>query len=939
MPKGHSHMRRSNSVSNKDLRSGGAHTVSDRRTDRAAEQSRRRSLDEHSVPPAEGISSSDHAGLAVQPVVKTIRQHRKRCLSTDSVSLRPSQAHEGTKGSAIPPPPVNESAQQAHQLSCSGTTGASGVEYLSHTSKEPPESSMSVPEDRASEEPASTKTSSSGVHASSTPASQLRASKAEFAQPSSDAVPAERRLSPPGTIEPPAVNRHVAMRGGRRVSFPALQPEPVTSPKESHAVPAPRGRLRSHPGEHVETTMMTSSAAGGGQSDFHGHRLSSRTTTTTSLSDRQSRLEDLLLVSPRKEIKKDVPWFNHVAVMVAVVFLVAVTLLLLLRVLQGGITDTEHLCSTLDCIEHANILGLEGRKPPASCTGFDDFVCSAWKANARGVTAAVTGETMISWILAVEKMSQGQFDRQATVNRPLNMMRACMSRTASAVDGGVARFIDFVDGTGFAWPTAEDDRLGEIDDYGRPLQLLLELSLAHRVIVFDPTALASIWKSIHVTVMSYEAYSAYLNYFNDTILKYRPPSASFASFLATRSARVQASVLTELDTAFHLPFRQPRLLRIWAMPKLVSSLDAEDWLSALQSVFGGKGNGSVSIDDLILSTSDYLLGAMDNIIEVNSAQDLFFHTIWWSLQFLGGAASDKLFLAIADHPQGRRCQRIVCFAHVDITYNALLASVQKALLSAHERLYISKQLKNIRAVALEKLRWYFKNNAETREVLSAVLNSMSTVIWPEDDFGKPGGFEQYFGEPYRGQDSFFAEWEWSRFQRHARNSTSLLPKAQDYVAVAETFSAGPSHLTTYNPVRNAIAISVAALRPPFYYKEATSAVFYGGTRLPVRRRPLQRPRRNGAPLGRRYQCAAVGKGEDAGLLGGNVVPQGYQEVNVSGAARFGCRLHSVLAVQGRCLRPSAQRNARLHSRTSLLCHLLPRQLLGRRLREKGVPFL
>ncbi|KAL3231561.1 hypothetical protein MRX96_023274 [Rhipicephalus microplus] len=220
---------------------------------------------------------------------------------------------------------------------------------------------------------------------------------------------------------------------------------------------------------------------------------------------------------------------------------------------------------------------------------------------------------------------------------------------------------------------------------------------------------------------------------------------------------------------------------------------------------------------------------MDNIIEANSAQDIFFHTIWWFLQFLGGAASDKLFLAISDLPQGRRCQRIVCFAHVDIAYNALLGSVHKALLSVHERHYISRQLENIRAVAFEKLRLYFKYNAETGKALSAVLESMSTVIWPEDDFGMTGGFDQYFGEPYRGQDNFIAEWVWSHLQRQARNSTLLLPKnAQNYVAVADTFSVGPSHLTTYDPMRNAIAISVAALRPPFYYKEATSAVFYGG---------------------------------------------------------------------------------------------------------------
>ncbi|XP_075556732.1 uncharacterized protein LOC142588797 [Dermacentor variabilis] len=862
---------KSASSASNDSRSKGPPSAADRHTDSAAAQPQqryRRSFDEHSVAQelAAAALRSNDAGAAVQPVVRTLRQHRKRSTSVEGLSSRPSDTQDRAKGSAIqaPTPFANASvaAQQGHQRRGSVATdaGATGLVASSHSSEAPPvaepSSRVAVDVGRASEEAAKTKTYASSSRASIARSSLHDKASKEVAQPAPDAsacvvdvpVPLEHRDSP-ATREPPTEDRPFAAHA-RRVSFTAEQVDSaMTALTEgrSASASAQRGRRRvSVPGEELESTI-SSLPTGAGQSDPSGQRPSH---TSTGFSDQQqSRLEDLLPLSRQKENGKEAPWLRHPALTMAVVVLTTIALVVLFNVLRGGRTkDDELLCGTPDCIDHANILGLKGRRPPP-CTGFGDFVCSGWKANTRGISTAVTADALFSWVETVEKMSIGDFDRQAVVNRPLSMMRKCMVRTDGGGQGAVTRLIDFVDGSSFAWPTAGDDRQGQIVDYGRPLQLLLELSvswalplwfrarmvpavasarlqLARRAIVFTPSALASIWRTVHVTLTDYEAYPAYLSYFNETVFKYRPPSPSFASFLVGRSAHVQTVVLNKLSEVFDNPFMQPRLLEIRGLPKRVRNLDAEVWMRTLQSVFGG--NGTVTTGDLILTTSDDLLNAMDFITEANSAQDIFFHTIWWFLQFVGAATSDRLFQSASDHPQGKRYQQTICFAHVDTTYNALLASISKALMSTHEHLAIANQLENIRAIALEKLRSYFKHSAETREALSAVLEGMSTVIWPEDDFGRPGGFEQYFGEPYRGQDGFFGEWRWSRLQRQARNSAELSWDTQYYVAFAETYAAGSSHLTAYNPVRNAIFISVAALRPPFYYKGATSAMMYAG---------------------------------------------------------------------------------------------------------------
>ncbi|XP_077524133.1 uncharacterized protein LOC144135296 [Amblyomma americanum] len=221
-----------------------------------------------------------------------------------------------------------------------------------------------------------------------------------------------------------------------------------------------------------------------------------------------------------------------------------------------------------------------------------------------------------------------------------------------------------------------------------------------------------------------------------------------------------------------------------------------------------------------------MLKAADSIFNAFTAQDVFFHTIWWFVQSVGAATSNKLFLTLNEHPSGKYFQRIICFDHVSTTYNALLASIHKTLLSPPERLSIVGLLENVRAVALEKLRSYATLNATTRKVLAVVLENMSTVLWPDDDFGRPGGFQQFYGKPYRGKDGFFGEWRWSRLQIQNRSKTLFTSK--EYVAAAEVYSFVDNRLVSYNPILNTMSVSMAALRPPFYYKDGTSAMTYAG---------------------------------------------------------------------------------------------------------------
>ncbi|KAL1420073.1 hypothetical protein MTO96_024658 [Rhipicephalus appendiculatus] len=97
---------------------------------------------------------------------------------------------------------------------------------------------------------------------------------------------------------------------------------------------------------------------------------------------------------------------------------------------RGGQTArVADLCGTPDCIEHVHTLGIDTGRNTSPCQELGIFVCAGWSNDFRHVNASVTEQAVLHWIATVHKLSFGDFDQQAVINRPLNMMRQCMSGT------------------------------------------------------------------------------------------------------------------------------------------------------------------------------------------------------------------------------------------------------------------------------------------------------------------------------------------------------------------------------------------------------------------------------------------------------------------------------------------------------------------------------
>ncbi|KAL1471221.1 hypothetical protein MTO96_040039, partial [Rhipicephalus appendiculatus] len=667
-------------------------------------------------------------------------------------------------------------------------------------------------------------------------------------------------VQPPLSLQPwtsSASSSHAELASVSAAFDGNVNEEPMQVTKKEAPTPLPSdGALVAHPTQpavtelpvpHANAAQLTLASPTMVAVEPDSRRMDIFATTSGPAEQQQGpRLGGFIQLISGERATTLVERLGSVLILATVLLFVAVLMFVLLVLLGGRITggDKPRVCASRDCIDHAHALGINAERRPSACESFGRFVCSGWSTADREFASTVPRQVALEWILQVEMMSLGGFDRTAVVNRPLIMMAECMQNTAEEKDA-VATLIAMVNGSSLAWPTKDEEPETPIS-YSRALRLLLELSVLwalplwfrvrllpapaqlqkNHSIVLSPSGLATTWQIFHRTLLRYaDAYPIYVSYFNTRILKYRPPSQSFLSFLTAKSAIVQTQVFDNLSSVFHTQYGAAVLLEIESLPVAVKKLSAVDWVRAFRSLYTPGHN--VTANDLLLATNRGLLKAIDLIFAANTAQDIFFHTIWWFVQFVGAVTSSELFTAVSKHSDSAFFRQIVCFDHVYMTYGVLLAALQKTLLSTDQRLSIAKHLENVRTIAVEKLRSYSKLSEARRRALSAVLEDMSTVIWPEEDFGRPGGFVEYYGQPYEGQDGFLGEWMWSRLQ--LRNSSAAAAAgSHDYVAASKIYLEGSDGLMSYNPILNTVSVSLLATRPPFYYSHGTSAMIYGG---------------------------------------------------------------------------------------------------------------
>ncbi|KAH7971929.1 hypothetical protein HPB52_003869 [Rhipicephalus sanguineus] len=212
------------------------------------------------------------------------------------------------------------------------------------------------------------------------------------------------------------------------------------------------------------------------------------------LTELQPRLEDLLQMSPKKEqLSATRPWIDGRELAGAATLMAVILALVLFALYRMYKTDGREadLCGTADCIEHVHTLGIYTDHNASPCECFGCFVCSGWSNDFRHANSSVREQAILRWFATVNKLSLGDYDQQAVINRPLSMMRQCMSSTSDG-ENTVRMLTAFVSERSFAWPTAGEPE--EIVDYGRALHVVLELSVMWALPLWFSTYTCSRWR-------------------------------------------------------------------------------------------------------------------------------------------------------------------------------------------------------------------------------------------------------------------------------------------------------------------------------------------------------------------------------------------------------------------------------------------------------------
>ncbi|KAH7960443.1 hypothetical protein HPB49_019614 [Dermacentor silvarum] len=596
--------------------------------------------------------------------------------------------------------------------------------------------------------------------------------------------------------------------------------------------------LTSDPSE-ATTMTRTGSQRGLSKSARRQRRLSEETEAIT-------KLREMSMQQPQHEATTSrvaAPGVLFpVKVLAVLVPAVLIAFLTISRLRSKPIVRTERFCTSRGCIEHAVTIGLSelAKRPNKSvpCEDFGQFICSVWEARhrqrygRRHLTKSVVTDAIMDHIISLEKFS-GQQHALTISERPARMMDACLRRRPSDDTDVLKQLLYFMRNTGFGFP-ADSVALG---DYSLPLKALTELAyrwalplwfyvdlvlphngtVAKRIVSLSHSALGDIYDAFNDALMEYQdIYPLYAAILTETIYN-GSVDESFQAF--TRECKsMQKHVFSNLSRVARRRLHHPILVKIKSLPSFVVNTTVDHWLRALRPLWSV--SPSISGKDGMYFTDREMLVAINTLFNAYTARDIYLHVHWWFVQFLGAVASNQLFDSLKrDAEHGLSLQKILCSVHVTSNYNFILASEQGARLGSWKRAEVGTHLNKVHAVAVSKV------SSAVSVQLANLLEHMQPVIWPREPYASEDGLVRLFGNATSGdEDASFIELWLARAASYQRSRASL----DELTADATVFRLDSVAAVSHNVVANAVSLSLAVLKAPFYYPEATSAIVYGG---------------------------------------------------------------------------------------------------------------
>ncbi|KAH6932295.1 hypothetical protein HPB50_004480 [Hyalomma asiaticum] len=215
-----------------------------------------------------------------------------------------------------------------------------------------------------------------------------------------------------------------------------------------------------------------------------------------------------------------------------------------------------------------------------------------------------------------------------------------------------------------------------------------------------------------------------------------------------------------------------------------------------------------------------MLVVISTFFQAYSARDMYLHVHWWFVQILGVLASNILFNAFRRDPErGALIQNVICSVQVTLNYNAILASEMRAQQEPSRQVNAVTALNNVHMATVSKV------SSAMGARLALLLEEMEPLLWPTEEYSSEDSLLRLYGNATVGdEDPSFVHLWLSRAASYQQSRTSLDERSSE----ASVFKMDASLMSSHHIMSRVVSLSLAAIKAPFYYPDATSAIVYGG---------------------------------------------------------------------------------------------------------------
>ncbi|KAH9383150.1 hypothetical protein HPB48_023974 [Haemaphysalis longicornis] len=482
------------------------------------------------------------------------------------------------------------------------------------------------------------------------------------------------------------------------------------------------------------------------------------------------------------------------------------------------------VCETADCERHAAELTARLASAVTPCRDLSSFVCSAWRSEHPGAESA-RQDAALHWSSRMADLVPQQVLTSTDASKAVRAITACLDRSRENASDSTTALLRFLetrsrDSANYNYSVA--DLFEEVIDYAVNwmLPLLFNFALVpkptvprSRMLVLFPSDLVTVWVKVVVDQASKGTYNSLWQYLD------RVSSNKTTHFDLDAGANIAESVLTSLARIIDSVPEVPEVMTVAELGTILGVPQGENLLKGLRRTFNV--TPPIGLDDAVFVPHRKYLGTLASLIEQHSAQALVEFLRWWVLLIAGFLADSEFIREHQRNSEVNEMMTFICTAEIEAAYGFALTTADWNNIEEDETCALRQALANVKNTLLLSIGHLLNHNGSAQTLLSHV-ESIATEFLGHANFTSAANLSLFNGIVWEGH-TFFGSWLSLGSHLQALKDTALkyqLPYVQRRTM--------PGTLMYYDVVSHKVFVRPAALAAPYYYRQGTKAMLYGG---------------------------------------------------------------------------------------------------------------